>query len=242
MVNSPYIFSLLSPILAKSPKEVNKISKYFKRNPFFSQKKSYTQVLSRYTNIARETLKIKKAFSSFQNKKIEQVQKIISDEGKPKPQINMTTKDPSHKQIIIPMNEKNTINFVKDSGAHISNINRNLKNIKLDIMANFICIENKEVVIVTNKIVSTLNLQTIKKYIKSSQFIEADHVESPRLPQSKSYLKIIGIPYLLEQTNIQVTSEDIEKILKNMHIFNNIILALKPRIIKVFPKSDMAII
>ena len=140
------------------------------------------------------------------------------------------------------MNEKNAINFVKNSGAHISNINRNLKNIKLDIMANFICIENKRVVIATNKIVSTLNLQTIKKYIKSSQFIEVNHVESSRLPQSKSYLKIIGIPYLLEQTNIQVTSEDIEKILKNTHIFNNIILALKPRIIKVSPKSDMTII
>jgi len=33
-----------------------------------------------------------------------------------------------------------------------------------------------------------------------------------------------------------------EKILKNNHIFNNIILASKPRIIKVSPKSDMSII
>jgi len=53
---------------------------------------------------------------------------------------------------------------------------------------------------------------------------------------------MIGIPYLLEQTNIQVTFEDIEKILKNMHIFNDIVLASKLRIIKVSPKSDMAII
>jgi len=168
IVNSPYISSLPSPIPAKFPKEVNKIFKYFKRNPFFSQKKSYTQVLSRYTNVVRETLKIKEAFPSLQNKKIEQVQKIISGEGKPKPQINMTTKTPSHKQVIIPMNEKNTINFVKNSGAHVSNIDRNLKNIKLDVMANFICIENKGVVIVANKIASTLDLQTIEKYVKSS--------------------------------------------------------------------------
>jgi len=100
------------------------------------------------------------------------------------------------------MNEKNAINFVKDSGTHIININRNFKNIKSDVMADLICIENKRVVIAINKVVSTLDLQTIEKYIKNSQCIEADHVESLRLPQSKSYLKIIGIPYLLEQTNI----------------------------------------
>ena len=154
----------------------------------------------------------------------------------------MTTKGPLYKQVIIPMNEKNAINFIKDSDIHVININRHLKNIKLNIIADFICIENKGVVIATNKIASALDLQTIEKYIKSSQCIEMDHVKSPRLPQLKSYLKIIGIPYLLEQTNAQVTSEDIEKILKNIHIFNNVILASKPRIIKVFPKSDMAIV
>ena len=174
VVNPPYVSSLSSSILAKSPKEVNEISKYFKKNPPSSQKKSYTQVLSRCTNIARETLKIKEVFSSFQNKKIEQVQKIISGEGKLKLWINMTTKNSLHKQVIIPINEKNTINFVKDSSAQVTNINRNLKNIKLDIMANFIYIENK--------IASTLDLQTIEKYIKSSQYIETDHIESPRLP------------------------------------------------------------
>jgi len=100
------------------------------------------------------------------------------------------------------MNEKNTINFVKDSGTHITNINRNLKNIKLDVMANFIRIKNKGIVIATNKIASTLDLQTIEKYIKNSQCIEADYVESPRLPQLKFYLKIIGISYFSEQTNI----------------------------------------
>ena len=140
------------------------------------------------------------------------------------------------------MNKKNTINFVKNSGTHIININRDLKNIKLDIMADFICIENKRVVITTNKVASTLDLQIIEKYIKSSQYIEVDYMESSRLPQSKFYLKIISIPYLSEQTNIWVISEDIEKILKNTHIFNDVVPVSKLRIIKVSPKSDMAIV
>ena len=56
VVNPPYVSSLSSSILAKSPKEVNEISKYFKKNPPSSQKKSYTQVLSRCTNIARNLI------------------------------------------------------------------------------------------------------------------------------------------------------------------------------------------
>ena len=138
MVKPSYVSSLPPSILAKLPKEVNKISKYFKKNSPSSQKKSYAQALFNSNNIARETLKIKEAFPSLQNKKIEQVQKIISGEDKPKPQINMTIKGLLHKQIIIPMNEKNAINFIKNSDIHVININRNLKNIKLDVMADFI--------------------------------------------------------------------------------------------------------
>jgi len=37
-------------------------------------------------------------------------------------------------------------------------------------------------------------------------------------------------------------SDEVESILKANHIFNNIILMSKPRIIKVLPKSDIAII
>jgi len=57
------------------------------------------------TNIAREMLKIKKTFPNLQNKKIKIVQKIISGQDKPKPKISMTTKGPSHKQVIILMKD-----------------------------------------------------------------------------------------------------------------------------------------
>ena len=69
-----------------------------------------------------------------------------------------------------------------------------------------------------------------------------DQIELPRLPQSKSYLKIVSIPYLSEVTNTYLSSDNVEKILKANRIFNNIVLALKPRVIKVTPKSDISII
>jgi len=192
--------------------------------------------------MAREILKIKKAFPNLQNKKIELIQKIISGKGKPKPCINMTTKGPSHKQVIILISTDNANKFVKDSSIHIANINRALKNIKSDVMANLIHVENKGVVISTNKVASPLDLQSIKKYVKNAQCIKTEQIESLRLPQSKSYFKIIGILYFSEHTNSCITSNNIEIFLKNNHIFNDIVLASKPRVIKVSPKSDMAII
>ena len=143
-INFPYVSILPPSIPAKLPKKVNKISKFFKKNPSPNvNKKSYAQASSNGsnsngTNTARETLKIKKAFSSLQNKKIKQIQKIISKVTNPKPCINITTKRPLCKQVIIPMSLDNTNNFVKKSIIHITNINRALKNIKLDVMADFI--------------------------------------------------------------------------------------------------------
>lgn len=62
------------------------------------------------------------------------------------------------------------------------------------------------------------------------------------LLQSKSYLTIISIPYIKENTNSSINSTDIEKIIQFTHIFNNVYLALKLCIIKSSPKSDMVVI
>lgn len=124
---SPYVSSLPSPIPVKSTKEVNKISKYFKKQqPSNNKQKSYTQISAKQsnpTNITREMLKIKETFPNLQNKKIKVIQKIISSQGKPKLKINMTTKDPSYKQVIVPMKDISMNNFIKDLSMHVFNIN-----------------------------------------------------------------------------------------------------------------------
>jgi len=153
----------------------------------------------------------------------------------------MTTKGPSCKQVIISISDDNTNTFFKDSSSHVTNINRVLKNIKLEVMADFICIENKSVIITTNKVASLPDLQNIEKYVKNTYNIEAEHTESPRFLQSKSFLKIISIPYISKSSNSCITSEKIEKFIKNNHIFYNIILVSKSQVIKVLPKSDMSI-
>ena len=50
----------------------------------------------------------------------------------------MTTKGLLRKQVIIPMNGDNTVNFMKESSKHIFNMNRNLKNAKSEVLVDFI--------------------------------------------------------------------------------------------------------
>jgi len=140
------------------------------------------------------------------------------------------------------MKNENKSRFIKDSSSYITNINRALKSIKSEIVADFIRMENSGIIITTNKVVAPLDLQTIKQYVKNINSIESDKVEVPRLPQFKSYLKILDIPYLGKNSNMPISANAIKKIIKNNHIFNNIVIASKPRVIKVFSKLDIAII
>jgi len=223
---------------------VNKLFKFFKKNPPLVPKKSYTQVLSRQNmlNIAKKTLKIKDVFLNLQNKKIKQVQRLISGNHRPKPCINMTTKGPSRKQVIIPMNTNNTRKYMKDASTHVININRALKSIKSNIIADFIRLDDKCIIIFTNNVANPSDLQEIERCVKNSLVVEEDQIESPKLPQSKSYLKIVSISYISNQTNTKLFPDKVEKILKNSYIFNDIVLASKPQIIKILPKSDIFIV
>jgi len=171
------------------------------------------------------TLKIKEAFPKLSNKKINSIQKVINgDDTKPKLRINMTTKGPSCKQIIIPMTNELGKRFTKDLASHITNINHILKNVKSNICTDYISSDNKGINVITNNIASSSDLQEIEKYIKQSLDNNSNSIATPRLPQSKSYLKIVGIPYYINKSSTCITTEDIERILKNTHIFNEIIL------------------
>jgi len=71
---------------------------------------------------------------------------------------------------------------MKDSCNHVTNLNSALKNTKLEIMVNFIWPDQSGITIITNKVTSSLELQTIENYIKDANHIKAEGVEVPYLP------------------------------------------------------------
>jgi len=125
---------------------------------------------------------------------------------------------------------------------NIANINRKLKNIKSDVLADFVHIDHHKLIITTNKVVAISDLGIIERYIKNINNIKQNDVSTSCLSQFKSYLKITGILYLMENTNTPINSSMVETIIKSSYIFNDIVLVSKPRVIKALPKSDMAII
>jgi len=242
----------LPPLPAKSKKEINVISKY--SQPLKTMVKniaqrsninpgiSYAQA-SKSSISTNEVLKIKETFPSLNAKKIEQVNNIVNGQNKLKPHIRITTKGPSRKQIIIPMSGNNISSFTKNFTLHVANINRLLRNAKTDVLVDYIRSDNSGITIITNKVAQQSDMSIIDQYIKNSNNINSLQVEDSCLPKSKSYLKIIGTPFFpYSNSQEKLTSTDIESILKQNHIFDNISLASKPRVIKVSPKSNMAIV
>ena len=188
----------LPPLSAKTKSEVNRISKYFKptsNKPNMDKPTiSYAQA-SRQSPSTFDVLKIKESFPALNTSQIDRVNNIVKRNSKPKPRIQMTMKSPSRKQIIVPMSRDNSAAFLKNSSAHISNLNRLLGNAKTEVIVDFIRSDSIRLVIATNKVVIQSDLQIIHQYIKKSDNINELQVEEPCLPQSKSYLKITGIPY-----------------------------------------------
>ena len=166
-----------------------------------SSGKSYAQASKSSVNTS-EALKIKETLPSLNAQKIDQVNNIVNGQSKPKPRIKMTTKGPSRKQVIIPMSGENVNSFMKNSSLHVANINKLLHNAKSEVLVDYIHSDPTGITIITSKVSQQSDMSIIDNYIKNSNNINSLQVDKPRLSKSKSYLKIIGIPFF-PHTNSQ---------------------------------------
>ena len=75
-----------------------------------------------------------------------------SSEDNRKPKINMMTRGPLRKEVIIPMAKTNAELIINSAHIHISNVNKCLKNSKSDIVTDFIHVTNNRIIIIMNKL------------------------------------------------------------------------------------------
>ena len=98
------IFRISLPISSRPSKSVLAKSKFYKGDQM-SKPKLYAQASEKKIN---EIIKIKDIFSKLLSHKILEIHKVIDNsENKGKPKLNMTTRGPSCKQIIISMGSNN---------------------------------------------------------------------------------------------------------------------------------------
>jgi len=88
----------------------------------------------------------------------------------------MTTKGSS--QIIILISTNNSEAIISQTNIHILNINRLLKDVKSEVFADFICFDNKGVIITTNKAVAFSDLNIVEIYVKELNNIDLNNVMS----------------------------------------------------------------
>jgi len=110
--------------------------------------------------------------------------------------IQVTTKDLSRKQAIVSIPEKLTDKIIKNISNYVYLINTLLKNVKSNLYTEFIHPCTWSIFITTNSVPANSNLKIIERYIKSINGINQNEVLSPHFPQFKSYLKIMGIPFV----------------------------------------------
>jgi len=114
------------------------------------------------------------------SKIIIKINNIIYNNGvKDRPKLNITTKKPFRKQVIIPMSKINSNTIISQANIYVSNINRLLKGIKSEVLADFIHFNNKNIIITTNKATAASYLNVIKKYIKTLNNTNSNNVISP---------------------------------------------------------------
>jgi len=128
-----------------------------------------------------DVIKIKKTFPSIRVKKIDQINNIVNGSSKPKPHIQMTTKGLSRKQVIILIGNDNIVKFMKNSLIYVTNLNRNLWNVKSKVLVDFICSDPLKITVVTNKVSLLSDLLIIKNYVKNSENINSSQVNTPCL-------------------------------------------------------------
>ena len=94
----------------------------------------------------------------------------------------------------------------------------------------------------TNSVASAAELEVIKQWLKKTAGLGESIEIEPCLLQSKSFLKILGVPYWDSKSSLPITPTQVKAALSNSPLFEGVSLASMPRIMKTSPSSDMSVI
>ncbi|KAF5347025.1 hypothetical protein D9756_011012 [Leucocoprinus leucothites] len=154
----------------------------------------------------------------------------------------MTTHGPTRRQVLIPFEGNIIADRIKDFNKASEFCNRGLIAAQSKLRVESVRESYNGISIATSSVASSSDLDTIKSWLKKAwQLGDAIPIE-PRLPQSKSFLKIVGVPYWVSNSSNPLSPAFVEQALGQSSLFENVILAARPRVMKSSPKSDTAVV
>ncbi|KXN83838.1 Serine/threonine-protein kinase HT1 [Leucoagaricus sp. SymC.cos] len=164
--------------------------------------------------------------------------------------VKSTTWGPTHKQVLIPYSEMVTITCLQRHHHILETVNRGLINqhSKLHILAMS---EGRSgaafgLAFSTNLVPTPSECDIIHEWLSKAIQCNKDKVPVPRVPMSKSYLKITGVNFYMptdwhEDGSNQLTADDVLYVMNCNPLFESITLASPPRVMRATPHSDMLI-
>jgi len=153
----------------------------------------------------------------------------------------ITTHGPTRRQMLIPLNTP-TAEVVANAATTVESCNRGLVEAHSKLRVESVHKAWDGISMSTNFVASAAELEVIKQWFKKVASLAASTVVEPCLPQSKSFLKILGVSYWGNNSSLPITQAQVESIIANTPVFEGVVLASCPCIMKVSPSSDISVI
>jgi len=150
----------------------------------------------------------------------------------------MTTYGPTRRQVLIPPAKV----VVANTATAVESCNRGLVEAHSKLRVESVCKAWNGISMSTNFVASAAELEVIKQWLKKVAGLAASTVVEPRLLQSKSFLKIFGVSYWGNNSSLPITQAQVESVIANTPIFEEVVLASHPCIMKASPSSNMSVI
>ena len=156
--------------------------------------------------------------------------------------LKMTTHRPTRHQVLIPLDTPIAEVIVANAATAVESSNRGLVEAHSKLRVESVCKPWDGIFMSTNFVVLAAELEIIKQWLKKVAGLAASTMVEPHLPQSKSFLKILSIPYWGNNSLLSITQAQVESVIANTPIFEEVVLASHSRIMKASPSSDMSVI
>jgi len=201
-INPPHakVSKIPPPIPPRLPANIHKkaLDKINKHNsaqkaktPGPPPKKSYARAIN---SAPTDILKLRETFPSLPASKILEMHKAGQKNNNPTPRVQTTTKRPSRKNVLIPLEPTHKNLIYNKANEHVAALNNLFKSYKSKVRVDCFRLSLNGMSITTSEVASPSDLSIMEKYFKGLEDLSNTDI-SPRLPQSKSYLKILGVPY-----------------------------------------------
>jgi len=156
--------------------------------------------------------------------------------------LKMMTQRPTRCQVLIPLTPAAAEMVVANAASVVEFCNKGLVNACSKLRVESVHKTWDGVSMSTNSVASVAELEMIKQWVKKTAGLSDNTEVEPCLPQSKSFLKILGVLYWDSNSSLSITPAQVAEALSSSPLFEGITLASMHCIMKASPSSDMSVI